>query len=200
MTIYLDGEALPGYDHRVTANGQLVRKDQSGETSGTGSSHQGWKAWVIGVSCKVRFRDGADLARLRQLFQARTDAAGELSPDGFAVLGVVVGSPGVPKLYALTDPTAEALGVRQARFADFFQVVPDDTQRIWNVKFTLIEERSIPEITRERVEAAPAAPPSVPPETTDTEGQAATPAPPEGWVLKTFALFDKFAGRFFPEP
>jgi len=176
MTIFLDGERLPGYDHRVTGQAQLARRDQSGDNTGTGSTHQGWKAWVIGVSCKVRFRDRADLARLRQLFQERDGA-------------------GAPRLFIITDDTAAALGVDRVRFADFLRVEPDERQRIWHVKFTLSEERSKPEMMNKRQPPAPAREPGAPAGFMTTE-TVDGPAVSSSFIGRMFATMEEFASRF----
>jgi hypothetical protein len=169
MPLYLDSDPLPGYDHRVSPQCQLEREDQSGELSGTGAGFKGWKAWALKVSCRVRFKDWKDLKTLRELFQAR-DADGK-----------------TPKLYAITDLTANALGVGKVRFADIFQAPPDDRLHVWNISFTLIEERSIPERTDERSATTPEALPTV-----DTGGQ-------DGWIEKVLGLADKLTSRFLPE-
>jgi len=192
MALLLDGKKVPGYDQRVKSLGQLAREDQSGESSGTGSSHKGWKAWVIGVSCRVRFKDAEDLVSLRRLFQARTDELGAFELDAEA------GSPGVPRLYVVSDALTDALGVTHARFSDYFQADPDERGHFWHVKFTLIEERSKPELTAERTAPAPAATPGPPPDTTDTAGQPAESLAPQGWTGAVLSLFDKFASLFVP--
>lgn len=193
MALKLDGRPVPGYDQRVNVQGRLAREDQSGETSSTAASHKGWKAWTIGVSCKVRFKDAEDLTALRRLFQARTDE------EGAFVLDQAVGSPGVPRLYTLSESLTDALGVTHVRFSDHFQVEQDERQRIWRVKFTLIEERSIPALVAARTEPAPVAEIAPPPETTDTAGQPAQSMVVDDWVRAVLNASEKFASIFFPK-
>lgn len=70
MTILLDGNALPGFDHRITAQGQIERKDLSGQNSSTAGGHAGWKAWMLQVRMKIKMEDADDLLALRAMFQA----------------------------------------------------------------------------------------------------------------------------------
>jgi len=190
MALKLDGRPVPGYDLRVKAIGRLARQDQSGETSGTGASHKGWKAWALGVSVKVRFGDGEDLTALRRLFEARTDEEGAFELDQ------AVGSPGVPRLYKVGGGLADALGVTWARFSDHFQVDEDERLRIWHVKFTMIEERSIPERTAERTEPGKVAVIEPTRGTTDTAERPAQSLAPEGWTAVVLNLTEKLAHKF----
>jgi hypothetical protein len=66
MPVLLDGQALPGLDHRVTIAEQIERKDLSGETSASVGSHGGWKPAVVEVHCLVDMERPGDLADLRR--------------------------------------------------------------------------------------------------------------------------------------
>ncbi|MCH9047139.1 MAG: hypothetical protein IIA40_13675 [SAR324 cluster bacterium] len=70
MPLFLNGELLPGFDHRITANGQIDRKDLSGQNSSTAGGHAGWKAWLLQVRLKIKMEDADDLLALRAMFQA----------------------------------------------------------------------------------------------------------------------------------
>ena len=107
MTLLLDGDPIPGIDHRVTAQGQIERKDLSGQNSATAASHGGWKAWLLQVSVKVPMDDDIDLLRLRVLFQT------EQGEDAFGSFGT-----GKPKVFEITEPTANAMGIFKVRFPD----------------------------------------------------------------------------------
>ncbi len=52
MPLYLDGEQLPGFDHRVTALGQIERADLSGESSATLSAPAGRARRVEALGAK----------------------------------------------------------------------------------------------------------------------------------------------------
>lgn len=69
MTILLDGEFLSGFDHRITANGQIDRKDLSGQNSSAAGGTRGG-AWMLQVRLKIKMEDAEDLLALRAMFQA----------------------------------------------------------------------------------------------------------------------------------
>lgn len=81
MPLFLNGEFLPGFDHRITANGQIDRKDLSGQNSSTAGGHAGWKAWLLQVRLKIKMEDADDLLALRAMFQA--DGFTERTPTPF---------------------------------------------------------------------------------------------------------------------
>jgi hypothetical protein len=190
MKLLLDGVAVPGYDHKLTAHGQIDSKDLSGDTSSTGMGHEGWKAWVLQVRCRVNFDQQADLLTLRSLFQAEENTPGyeDSTPAGT----------GVPYVYKISEDTAAALGIFKVRFNDQFRVEPLQEQRRWEVVFNLIEVRSIPEKREERTPAGAEAAASAPTGTQTTAG--GTPAQPEGWLESLAAKIDAALGAYvFPD-
>ena len=76
MIVELDGQALPGFDHRISGMGQIKRKDQSGDNTSTASGHGGYKPWEIRVQLKVKFENPGEMEKLRAIYQ-ETDTKGK---------------------------------------------------------------------------------------------------------------------------
>ena len=57
---------------------------------------------------------------------------------------------GARVIYRISNKTAEALGVKQVRFASKIEAVEQQTTRQWSVSFTLQEYRSVPQKVEER--------------------------------------------------
>lgn len=186
MTPLLDGVPLPGYDHQIRAQGQIERKDLSGAQSSTAGSHGGWKAWVLNVTCRVDKEQPNDLLALRRLFTAE---AGQDGGEG----------EGRPKRYRITEETAAALGIFHVRFTDFFKVAPDDSgQRRWEVRFTLVEERSIPERRAERRSEAVAAEAEPPPGAEGADGSPAEALALSDSAMAWLEKWDERAAELLP--
>jgi len=178
MTLLLDGAELPGLDHRVTISEQIERKDLSGDTSASASSHGGWKPALLSVRVWVDMERPGDLAALRLLYHAADEDTG------------------VPVLYEVSEPTAEAMGIHRVRFTDFFKVAPLERERAWEVEFTLIEERSIPERTEARQPAPTVTSPATPDGLQNTSGAPAATAP-DGLIEEVLTVLNAQAGRVF---
>ena len=187
MTLQLDETDLPGLDHRVTAQGQIERKDLSGQSSSGASSHGGWKAWILQVSVKVPMRSEIDLILLTELFHAREGGLdGEFAPAGT----------GKPKLYEINEPTANALGILKVRFSDFFRVSPRERERLWEVNFTLIEEEGIPARKQERTNPGTEQTPAAPTGAETTIGTVPSAGEPEGFLVGLLKTADELAGKY----
>jgi len=178
VTVLLDGQALPGLDHRVTIAEQIERKDLSGETSASAGSHGGWKPAVVEVRLVVDMERPGDLAELRRLFHSADEASG------------------APAVWTITEPAAQAMGIHRARFTDFFRVAPQERMRVWEISLTLIEERSVPERAEERRPAPAAASPAAPPALQTAAGQPAA-AGEDGFFEQALAYFNEQAGKLF---
>jgi len=196
MDIYLDGDKLPGYDHRVTAQGQIDRKDLSGESSSTAAAYAGWKPWLLSVRTRIDFDRPDALLELRTMFEAAQETE-QTTPSfdafGTPITEVSTATTLVPKLWEITDDTAAALDIFHVRFADAMQVEPDAEQRRWEVTLHLVQERSTPEKAEERLPAATQPAPAAP-DATDTTGAAATAA--TGALATVEAVLAK-ANNFF---
>jgi hypothetical protein len=177
MALLLNGQALPGLDHRVTIAEQIERKDLSGETSASTGSHGGWKPAIVEVRLLVDMERPGDLAELRRLFHSSDEASG------------------APAVWTITEPAAQAMGIHRVRLTDFFRVAPQERQRVWEVSLTLIEERSVPERAEERRPEPSAASPAVPALQT-TAGQPAA-AGEDGFIEQALAFFNEQAGKLF---
>ena len=177
MTLLLDGAEIPGLDHRVTVSEQIERKDLSGDTSASASSHGGWKPALLAVLVVVDMERPGDLAALRLLYHSADEASG------------------VPVLYEISEPTAEAMGIHRVRFTDFFKVAPLERMRAWEVAFTLIEERTIPERTEARQPPPATVTTSTPAGLQDTAGTTATA--PDGLIEQVLTVLNAQAGKVF---
>lgn len=111
---------------RVEATLPFKDKDQSGQTSGTQKSEGGIKAKELRVSGLIPFSKTDDLTRLFELAE---------SIDGG----------GAQTVYRVSNPTAQAINMRQATFTGRLTAPESDTLRAWNVSFTLREYSSVPE-------------------------------------------------------
>jgi hypothetical protein len=178
MAVLLDGQALPGLDHRVTIAEQIERKDLSGETSASAGSHGGWKPAIVEVRLLVDMERPGDLAELRRLFHRADEASG------------------APAVWPITEPAAQAMGIHRVRFTDFFRVAPQERMRVWEVSLTLIEERSVPERAEERRPEPAAASPAAPPSLQTTAGQRAA-AGEDGFIEQALAYLNGQAGKLF---
>ena len=178
MTLLLDGAELPGLDHRVTISEQIERKDLSGDTSASAGSHGGWKPAVLSVRVLLDMEKPGDLAALRLLYHTADEITG------------------VPRLYEISEPTAQAMGIHRVRFTDFFKVAPQERERAWEVNFTLIEERTIPERTEARQPEPSQVVANVP-----SSLQSISGGPPaqgeEGFIEQVLTVLNDQAGKVF---
>lgn len=128
----LDDYTVPGHDLKVSVSFDFKKEDASGDSSSTAKASKGTKAKRISVSLKLKYKDEALLRELVQVAQAKAGGDG--------------------KIYTLTNDTANVMGVRQAAFADKFQVTPQAPLNQWQVSFTLEEHNSVPEMVEIRTE------------------------------------------------
>jgi len=115
---------------RITASQELATEDASGQSSSTDTAETGIKAKMLSVSGFITFADAQQLTNLFKLAEA-TEA-------------------GARMIYRISNKTAEALGVKQVRFASKIEAVEQQTTRQWSVSFTLQEYRSVPQKVEER--------------------------------------------------
>lgn len=128
--LLLDDYRIPGYDLRVGLTLKLKDEDASGETSSTAKVSKGAKGKKLDVQTKIKFSNEQDLKELFRIAEA--------------------GANGKQKVYALTNPTGNAVGMRQATFTRDIKVTPQDGVRAWVVDFVLAEHKSIPEMAESR--------------------------------------------------
>ena len=115
---------------RITASQELATEDASGQSSSTDTAETGIKAKMLAVSGFIPFTNKDALTNLFKLAEA-TEA-------------------GARVMYRISNKTAEALGVKQVRFASKIEAVEQQTTRQWSVSFTLQEYRSVPQKLEER--------------------------------------------------
>ncbi|MBB1362100.1 adenine glycosylase [Shewanella sp. SR44-4] len=115
---------------RITASQELASDDASGQSSSTDVAETGTKAKMLMVSGNVLFNQAKNLTQLFELAEATEN--------------------GARVIYRISNKTAEALGVKQVRFASKIEAVEQQTTRQWSVSFTLQEYRSVPQKVEER--------------------------------------------------
>ncbi|MGI2107847.1 adenine glycosylase [Shewanella frigidimarina] len=115
---------------RITASQELATEDASGQSSSTDTAETGIKAKMLAVSGFIPFTNQDALTNVFELAEA-TEA-------------------GARVIYRISNKTAEALGVKQVRFASKIEAVEQQTTRQWSVSFTLQEYRSVPQKVEER--------------------------------------------------
>ncbi|WP_351014999.1 adenine glycosylase [Shewanella sp. AC91-MNA-CIBAN-0169] len=115
---------------RITASQELASDDASGQSSSTDVAETGTKAKMLMVSGNVLFTQAENLTQLFGLAEATEN--------------------GARMIYRISNKTAEALGVKQVRFASKIEAVEQQTTRQWSVSFTLQEYRSVPQKVEER--------------------------------------------------
>ena len=131
MTLLLNGEQIIGNRMKVTASLKIESDDMSGQTSGTETSHKGFKPKTLAVSLTVPYKDMTNLRTLMRLAES-TQGGGQRTT------------------YRIVNDTAEAFGIRQVEFTDGVSAREDDSLAQWIIQFTLSEKLSNPEKVESR--------------------------------------------------
>ncbi len=131
MTLLLNGEQIIGNRMKVTANLKIESDDMSGQTSGTETSHKGFKPKTLAVSLTIPYKDMTNLRTLMRLAES-TQGGGQRTT------------------YRIVSDTAEAFGIRQVEFTDGVSAREDDSLAQWIIQFTLSEKLSNPEKVESR--------------------------------------------------
>jgi len=126
----LDDFTVPGFDLQVSLGLKFADSDASGDSSSTAKADKGAKGKKLEVKIKIRFRDEADLRGLIRVAEATENAD--------------------RKVYTLTNGTANAAGMRQAKFSGDFKAEEQEDKRCWQVSFSLAEHISVPERAESR--------------------------------------------------
>lgn len=126
VMLALNGEGIPLKDMRVTPTMQIQDKDQSGQTSSTGTAEQGIKPKELRVSGVVPYANPEILKRIFELAQAK-DTAGK------------------QQTYRVAHLVANTIGFREATFTGTVDAPQQDGKMAWLVTFTLREKQSVPE-------------------------------------------------------
>lgn len=122
---------IPGKNLVVKGNLELRTEDIAGETSGTDTIEKGIKPKVLRVSVIIPFKTPQDLRNLIKTAEALNDV-------------------GERKIYTVTHRTANAAGIRQAKFFEHFNWNEADTMQMWKISFSLQEYLSNPERVENR--------------------------------------------------
>ena len=131
MTLLLNGEQIIGNRMKVTANLKIESDDMSGQTSGTETSHKGFKPKTLAVSLTIPYKDMTNLRTLMRLAES-TQGGGQRTT------------------YRIVNDSAEAFGIRQVEFTDGVSAREDDSLAQWIIQFTLSEKLSNPEKVENR--------------------------------------------------
>lgn len=126
----LNDYAVPGHGLMVGAGFELKRADISGDSSTTAKASEGTKAKKFSVVTFIDYADEGALKGLVRVAQAEDE--------------------GRARIYTITNPTANSLGVRQVFFSGQFKVDEQESLRHWKVSFTLSEHNSVPEMLENR--------------------------------------------------
>lgn len=127
----LNNYRVPQDELKVSLSSAFREEDLSGETSSTATAHKGIKPKEIRVSFLVRYSDPDRLAGFYRIAEA-TDENGDLV------------------IYDIVDRTANAVNVRQVRFAGQLDTTEGRGLLAWRVFFSLREHLSVPEKSEQR--------------------------------------------------
>ncbi|WP_325891110.1 baseplate complex protein [Grimontia sp. NTOU-MAR1] len=133
----LSGQRVPLKGLKVTARQQLAGQDMSGSSAATDQAETGDKTKVLAVTGTIPFKAAPMLNQLFTLAGAKEAAA--------------------RVVYRITNPTADALKIRQVKFQGTLTAREDMTLRQWVVAFELVEHLSVAERTEKREPPTPAA-------------------------------------------
>ncbi|WP_027188848.1 hypothetical protein [Desulfovibrio cuneatus] len=128
--LLLDNFRVPGYNLRANLNFQLKDEDASGETSGTARAKKGTKGKKLEVNISLRYIHKDQLTQLVR--EAEATEGGDA------------------KKFAITNPTANAAGLRLGTFSGALRVQEHDSLQQWDISFTLQEHISVPEMAEGR--------------------------------------------------
>ena len=160
MTLMLNGEQIIGNRMKVTANLKIESDDMSGQTSGTETSHKGFKPKTLAVSLTIPYKDMTNLRTLMRLAES-TQGGGQRTT------------------YRIVNDTAEAFGIRQVEFTDGVSAREDDSLNQWIIQFTLSEKLSNPEKVESRRAGNPVTSQSAPGDGVAGAGDGSSTAPQE---------------------
>ncbi len=131
MNLFLDDSALPNQELNVSISNKIGSADVSGETSGTGNSHQGIKAKIVSINFIIPDDKPKLLTDFYRIAES-TDDQGNLV------------------VYSITNDLVNAAGIRQVIFSDSIDAREMRTLNAWAITCKLKEQFSVPERTEER--------------------------------------------------
>ena len=129
--LILNGVKVPGHNLTVRANFRIETKELSGQTSASDRSAEGIKPMTFSVTVEIPCNQPGDLGRVIALARATDDSGNMIT-------------------YQIVNSTAEACKIREVTFTDQFNVTEQGQINSWQISFTLVEHRSIPEKIEQR--------------------------------------------------
>lgn len=175
-------KVLPGFDHKVTWTGGIKSEDQSGDSSSTAESHNGFKAVLITITLKIKYGDVDAFKSLAEIFYSTED--------------------GSATVYDIIHSELNVFGVNQVRFVDDIRSAPDGSQQVYSITLTMKQDRSDPEIAEERTSTSTAT--ATQPDGTSTVSAESenqidleTDEEPEGTIEKILANLNSVAKDVF---
>ena len=132
MSIKLNDSEIKGHELIVTAVSNIQSSDLSGINTSTSSAFEGFKPKRLDVSLKIKYDNSQDLSDIQNLYETLEN--------------------GDQKIFLIYNRTADAIGMRQARFDGNLRIAESLNLQEWTVNFTLIEVQSIPELKEKQRE------------------------------------------------
>ena len=154
----LDGSQLPLKNLRISVRQQLAGQDMSGQTSATDQAETGTKGKILTIKGVIPFSKSQLLTNLFSMAEVLEN--------------------GSRHIYRISNKTAEAMKIRQAKFQGAIRADEQDTHRQWSVSFELIEHLSVPERVEQRQPDKPAAQQKVQGVNTPVEAGQSDDVPP----------------------
>ncbi len=164
----LDGTQLQLKQLKIGVRQQLAGQDMSGQTSSTDQVETGTKGKILTVKGVIPF----DRAKLLTNLFSMAEALEE----------------GSRHIYRISNKTAEALRIRQAKFQGAIRADEQDTHRQWSVSFELVEHLSVPERIEQRQPDKPAAQQKAQGVTTPVDSGEKKDVPPGTEVETSFVM------------
>lgn len=129
--LILNGVKVPGHNLSVRANLRIETKELSGQTSASDRSAEGIKPMTFSVTLQIPCNQAKDLSRVVAIARS-TDDNGNMT------------------IYQIVNDTAEACKIREVTFTDQFSITEQSAVQLWQIGFTLVEHRTIPEKVEQR--------------------------------------------------
>lgn len=127
----LDDFTVPGDNLNVRGGLRIESESLAGNTSGTDRTSKGIKPKSFSVSLLIKFKDEKKLTELIRAAES-VDSNGRL------------------RIYTVVDRTINVASVRQVQFDDNVSWREDEDLHAWQVSFSLVEYKSVPEKTEQR--------------------------------------------------
>ncbi|MET4706738.1 hypothetical protein [Endozoicomonas lisbonensis] len=131
--IELNGVRVPGHNMTIRGTLRLEDKDLSGQTSASETAEEGIKPQVLAVSLIINMDAPEELDTLIGMARAVDDLGDRL-------------------IYDIVNTTANSARITRIKFTENLVYSENETQRFWQVNFTLRECQTVPEKIEERQE------------------------------------------------